>query len=148
MNEHEHLEQELASFRPPDPSPELKFRIAAEIPQIIEREARYRPKRFVSALAIAGGVLAVVIAMVWRSGETVPLSNTQPEFFEPSLATAMDQELPTVWSYRGVLDESPDRLHELLDKHANRGVQTEMSSAPDRIFARLDRASETLTGEL
>ena len=147
MNEHEQLEQELAWFRPAPPSPELREHVAAKLSVVIQPVVTRRRNRFVFALSVAGGVLAVLIGVFWRSIESMPLP-TRPELSEPSLATAMDEELPSVWAYRAVLGESPEALHELLDKHVDRSTKSESSSIPDAIFARFERESEILTGEL
>ncbi len=123
-HEHDRLEKELAALRPVEPSAELAERIggriAAGAPAPIAT-ARINGTRSVPTtywLALAGAVVAAGVAVavvLWRgddSGVEFPVDLPQP-----TLASALDETLPSLWAYREAL-ASPEKLDSLLDKHA------------------------------
>jgi hypothetical protein len=123
-HEHDRLEDELAALRPVEPSAELTERIgqrlAATATAIAVTKAdgtRRVPGTIWLAVvgAIAAGVLIAVA--LWRGGENSPEADTPTELAQPTLAAALDDSLPSVWSYRSALTSS-DALDQLLDKHA------------------------------
>jgi hypothetical protein len=156
MNEHDELERELASLRPRPPSPGLKQRIAAQVP-VAERpwegEAPAEPRRWRGPLwlaAICGPLAAVFVFYLLRGPDLPPVRLTpeQPAVYQqPAIATAFDESLPSLGSYRRALLHSPESLSELLDKHARHSLETTPERARAMVFARSPSELENLLGE-
>lgn len=111
------LEAELAAFRPQQPSPALAARIAERL----QSPAPSRQRGWLRIALAAGAIAASIAAALWlrRDGDRT----IQPEFAsnlsQPAPASAFDDSLPSVWSYRSALT-SPSALEPLLDKHSSR----------------------------
>lgn len=155
MNEQDPLEEELAAFRPLEPTRELKDRVFQRLAYSVLRQ-RARPwNRLVTsfsnanAIAIAGGLAAVLVGVVlWRGDHSVTTPTALDLAVQPSLSAAFDDSLPSLWTYRAALADSRDGLDALLDKHANRTSQITAEQSRDNVFVRFDRGTNTLTGEL
>lgn len=121
------LEIELAAFRPQQPSPKLFDRIAAELdvaraaagPQAAD--ASRSPVRWIrwslAAAAIAAGIGGAL--WLWPDGDRAVQPELASNLTQPAPASAFDDSLPSVWTYRSVLT-SPSDLEPLLDQHARR----------------------------
>jgi hypothetical protein len=121
-HEHDRLEQELAALRPAEPSAELAARIGARLAAEAATVTKSNGTRSVPAtfwLAPAGAIAAVVLAGVvwWSMRRELPPVEMPTDLPQPTLATALDETLPTVWAFRPAV-ESPESLDRLLDKHA------------------------------
>lgn len=148
MTEHDTLEAELAALRPREPSAELRQRIATLLasPSSVRR-ARQRVSVLWSG-ALAGGLAAACFAalVLWRGEEREIEAETPAARFEPVAATAFDEALPSIWSYRSALTRSPEGLDDLLDKHGARTLRPERARA--FVFARFDSELNARFGEL
>jgi len=157
MNEHNDFERELVSLRPALPSPGLKQRIAAKLR---EGEAAIEPlsARGTSGphsrgplwlAAICGPLAAVFVFYLLRGPDqpSVPLVPEPPAAMQPAIATAFDDSLPSLGSYRRALLTSPESLSALLDKHAHNPSQSTPERARAMVFARSPSELENLLGE-
>lgn len=132
MNEpFDQLEAELTALQPLNPTQNLRQRIASELETEIAAPSplssplsRWSPPL---ALLVAACLL---IALVLRPTSNVnpPISFPIPS--QPSLSTAFDEALPSVWSYRRALLDSPLAAENLLDKHAALAPRQRSSSSP------------------
>ena len=121
--EHDPLEQELAALRPAEPSAELAERIEARLAADgATRLTKAGGTRSVLSTywLVSGGVLAAMLlaGLVWWSNQKGTSTVDIP--FDPAQATladALDDALPSVWSFRPALS-SPAALESLLDEHA------------------------------
>ena len=143
-HEHDRLERELAALRPVEPRAELADRIGKQLAAdeaasgkpspgrrptlrvgaratLSQRERVFRSVPtsvwFAVGGAIAAGVL--VAAAIWRGGDRMPPAGMPLDLPQPTLATALDETLPTVWTFRPALDSSRS-LDQLLDQHSPR----------------------------
>jgi hypothetical protein len=136
------LERELASMRPRPPSQDLQRRLAAEL----SIEPRRRPNsRVTIALALAGSVvLAVLLVAVLgrRQSEHIERPSSEPAM---PVAAALDEALPSVWTYRRAVADPAYDLDELLDRH--RG-QNASDSTPSRSLSVSALRQPSWTGEL
>jgi hypothetical protein len=147
MNEYDPLEAELAALRPHEPSLALKQRIAEHLDVVpaIESAPRRRTVRWIGAVGgglIAAGLVAVVF---WRRGDET-IEPPAPDVSAPAAAAAFDDSLPSFWSYRTALAESPQAVDALLDRHAAGNTESKPGRARVYFFARYD--SDPLAGEL
>jgi hypothetical protein len=118
MNELDEFEKELAAMRPPEPSWQLRERIAA---RLVESAAPSgMPGRNTRRLrwAMLGGALAASVAAgaLWLASKeqgaqpTVALNETR-------WVLIFDESLPSVWSFRSAARAS-ESIDDLLDRHA------------------------------
>lgn len=166
MNEHfeNELQRELASLRPVPPSSALKDRIAKQLQEggrFREGEAPTEPPSVREAsgppsrgplwlAAICGPLAAVFVFYLLRGPELPPAPHTpdQPAAYQqPAIATAFDDSLPSLGSYRRALLSSPESLSALLDKHAHKSLQSTPERARAMVFARSPSELENLLGE-
>jgi hypothetical protein len=160
MNEHDELERELAALRPVPPSSELKTRIARTLG---EGEAQWEGTASAEPLIAGGprsrgplwlaaicGPLAAIFTFYLLRGPVdppVPLDTELPATAEPAIATAFDDSLPSLGTYRRALLASPESLGDLLDKHAHRPSETTPERARAIVLARSPSELETMLGE-
>jgi hypothetical protein len=149
MTDYDPLEAELATFRPCEPSPQLKQRLAAALnPDLPPRSGLRR--RLGWAGAVAAGLAAAAAAMFLIGREDGPA--IEPELpaavLAPRLAAAFDQDLPSFWTYRAALAQSPESLESLLDQHALRTPEPKPERARVYVFARFDPELDDPWGEL
>ncbi len=157
MNEHKDLERELASLRPVRPSPGLKQRIAVELKEdeapaepLSAREASRPRSRGPLWLAAMCGPLAAIFTFFLLRGPAQPPAPLDPDpstATQPAIATAFDDSLPSLGTYRRALLASPEALRDLLDKHAHRSLETTPERARAIVLARSRSELETLLGE-
>jgi hypothetical protein len=149
MSEFESLERELAEMRPRLPSAELKGRIADRLSSSAPRlDAVVTSRRVRMRLAIGGAFVAAGLAAIvfwWGRGIESQPENTMRQLL---LATSFDSEVPSVWSYRTALFQSPDTLDALLDRHSVVARRSRPEDANVQAFARLDSNINDLLGEL
>ena len=132
------LEAELASFRPPPVSRELRERIEAEL--------AVRPRRTWamagSVAALAAAACVIVGVAIWTQPTTIQvnLPPLDPARIEPAMATST--RVPTVMDYRRALAESQDAVDALLARRAG-GSRDE--TQPDKLFTAFDRSAMNLT---
>jgi hypothetical protein len=150
MTEKDRLEEELAAFRPHEPSAELKQRIAEDLNPAPRLRQLPHANHIGRYGALAGGLLAAIVGFVLWSGDHQTRERLVPATaIQPSLAAAFDESQPSVWTYRSALTQSPEVLDALLDKHANRPSQSNKAEhTRGDAFARFDSSSKALTGEL
>lgn len=151
MTERDPLEEELLAFLPREPSAELKQRIGDQLDSMPVAEPSRQVRRFRWVGALAGGVLALVLALVlWRASEPKTEMEKPSVLVQPLVDAPFDDALPSVWAYRSAFNQSPEALDDLLDKHAIRIPERETKSerAPDYVFVRFDTKLDALTGEL
>jgi hypothetical protein len=159
MNEHfeNELQRELVSLRPVPPSSALKNRIAKQLQEggrFLEGEAPAEPRRSRGPLwlaAVCGPLAAVFVFYLLRGPDLPPAPHTpdQPAAYQQSaIATAFDDSLPSLGSYRRALLSSPESLSALLDKHAHNPSQSTPQRAGAMVFARSPSELENLLGEL
>jgi len=126
------LEDELATFRPADPSPEFRRDVADRLKA---DEASLRRRRAVVAI---GGIAAAALAaaLVARISAPRPAPDPGPPPFVAVGPTSPDATLkddsPSVLVYGRALADSPEVLQALLDRHASRGAA--FGSPPLRAF--------------
>ena len=154
MNEQfDPLEAELRALAPREPSAELKERIANRLaPLVAIRSARlWITKRITVRLALAGGMIAagLTIAILLRQGSD-RIADAEPLDlpYRPPVATAFDDALPTVWTYRRALGRSPQELDALLDRHATLNPPTSPELARIHAFTHFDNQPQPFPGEL
>ncbi len=131
-DEHDRLERELAALRPVEPSAELAERIGKRLgAQLDETPSPGRGSatqgetglrgltaaKWLVLSAIAAGVL--VAAAIWLGGDRTQEAEMPLDLPQPTLTTALDETLPSVWTFRPAL-ESSGSLEPLLDKHTSR----------------------------
>ena len=139
MNDHfDPLEQELTALKPAEPSAMLTERIGKGLAGE-EYVAKPSPGRYPATLSqgerdfhrgpmtyywlAPAGVLAalLLVGLIWWSGrEEKPTAEIPIDPVQPTLATALDNSLPSVWTFRPAL-ASPAELDSLLDEHAAAG---------------------------
>jgi hypothetical protein len=101
------------------------------------------------SIAIAGGLAAALVSVVlWRGSHSAPAPIAADPSVQPSLSTAFDDSLPSLWTYRGAVTDPRGDLDALLDKHANRISESTAAETRANVFVRFDRGTNTLTGEL
>lgn len=125
-HKHDPLERELAALEPAEPSAELAKRIGARLaaeattsPVTKTDGTRSVPTAYWLALAGAMAAGLLVAVALWRGSDVTQQAELPLDLPHPTLATALDETLPTVWTFRPAL-ESSDSLNQLLDKHAPR----------------------------
>ncbi len=152
MNEaHDPLETELQALRPHEPSLELRQRIADRLASLVPLRSRRLRRSVIWGSALAAGVAAaclLVVAILLRREREVAIEPETPESPRPLLANAFDDALPTLWTYRRALAQSPEELDALLDRHAVLGPEPNSPLAPVRAFTRFDAELHALPGEL
>ena len=124
-HEHDRLEAELMALRPLEPSEKLAERIGARLKLEAVTPASkvagtwgLRKTLFVAPLGVLAA--AVLACLIWWSVQDNTQEAAMPlDLPQPTLASALDNSLPSVWTYRPALD-SPGTLETLLDKHAPR----------------------------
>ena len=167
------FEAELRSLQAQPPSPALKQRIADSLSR--RPHAASPPTPLSAHDRAAGGEgasrsrrLAVTITLlVIATAACIALATLLPRMENPEqiveqpstasalnqpLAAAFDDDLPSLWSYREALRESPAAAEALLDQHsAQRAVQPS-EEKPERarvyLFARFPSELDPLPGEL
>jgi hypothetical protein len=146
------LEAELAALAPQPASPELKARIE----DALADEPRRRPPPAKRSLARPGPVLALaaglaagllVALLVQRGSRDLPAA-LPDEMPRPTLASAFDESLPSVWTYRRAVVGSPRELDELLDKHARSPDQTSDQRFQVSAFPMISTDLEHFLGDL
>lgn len=140
--ERDPLEAELRALKPREPSPQFRERIARDLAEVTPPRSH-----IVWIVTLVGAVAASLLAAVllWRNGGEAITDNLPPESPQPLVATAFDDTLPSVWSYRSAVNRSPDELDNLLDKH------TTLTSSPHtriQAWTRFDNDLSSLPGEL
>ena len=148
------LERELASLRPVPPSSELKVKISRTLREI-EAPAETQSARGPRSrgplwfAAICGPLAAIFTLALLRGPERppAPLPDEPAAYQQPALATAFDDSLPSLGSYRRLLLSSPESLGTLLDKHAQNHSQSTPQRAGAMVFARSPSELENLLGE-
>jgi hypothetical protein len=150
MNEHDPLEAELAALRPHEPSPELKQRLAERLDRATTSRPAERRKNIRWIGALAGGLIAagVVAMIIWRRGDETIVPPAPDVSVEATTAAAFDDSLPSFWSYRAALAESPEAVDALLDRHAAGNTELKPGRARVYFFARYDSDLNPLAGEL
>lgn len=156
MNEHKdrdaELVAELAGLRPVPPSAGLRQRIADSLPDVAPHADLASPRRSRGPLWLAAlcGPIAAVLTFFLVAGPQKPARfGEQPEFrTEAATAAAFDDHLPSVWSYRRSINQSPAELDALLDKHAHDSLTQKPQRAGAFVFARSDSQLEDFLGEL
>src|SRR4051794_40163286 len=125
MNEHiDPLEAELAALQPREPSPELKSRIAERLagdgpvipPTSRKPIARWLAIQAMYAVALAASL--VVAALLWRGQRTTIVELPRDRDAQPTapISIALDNSLPSVWTYERALARSADDLDAALNK--------------------------------
>jgi|GEM_PF-3043009 hypothetical protein len=157
MNEHDQLGAELAALRPLPPSHELKQRIAAELTepamhsQPLAPASRRHSHGPLWLAALCGPIAACLIYFLLR-GSPVERPPTDPSDLrtQATISAAFDDNLPSLWSYRGAADQSFDQLDALLDKHATHFPEPKPQRAGAFVsaFGLSDSQLEDLLGEL
>jgi hypothetical protein len=149
MNEFDPLEAELQALRPREPSPDLKRRLSERLDVARQPHVtRRRKSRWIGA--VAGGLIAAGVAalIVWRKGNEV-VGPPMPDIrIEAATAAAFDDSLPSFWSYRKALADSPAAVDALLDRHAAGNTELKPGRARVYFFARYDSDLNPLAGEL
>ena len=123
MNEaYDPLERELAALRPAEPSANLADRMEARLSAEPITATKAQGTRFAPAAvwiaigsALAAGLLIAV--SIWRGNERTNEAERSLELPQPTLATALDDSLPSVWTYRSAVNATAS-LDDLLDEHA------------------------------
>ena len=123
-HEHDSLEAELTALRPVEPSEELAARIAARLaaeattPDVTKADGT-RSVPTTVWLVLSGAVAAALLVAVaiWRGVDRTQEAEMPLDLPQPTLASALDNSLPSVWTFRRALDSS-DSLETLLDKHS------------------------------
>ena len=146
MNEHKDLEAELATLRPLLPSAGMRQRIAESLAEPVAPR-RSRGPLWLAALC---GPIAAVLTFFLLAGPQEPARvGEQLEFrTQAATAAAFDEQLPSVWSYRQSINQSPAELDALLDKHAHDSLTPKSQRAGAFVFTRSDSEFENLLGEL
>lgn len=168
------FEAELRSLQPQPPTPALKQQIAnslsrgpqaAGIPAPLSPRGRgaggqgatrsRRPIVAIGLLTIAtAACIAIVILLPPKQNpehivEQPPAANAP---IQPLVAAAFDDKLPTLWSYRQALRQSPAAAEALLDQHAAQSIVQPSEENPERarvyLFARFPSELHPLPGEL
>ena len=154
MNEHiDPLEVELAAMQPREPSSELKSRIAERLAAdnpAISPTSRKPIARWLAIQAMYAAALAtslVVAALLWRGQRTtiVELPRDRDEQPTAPLASALNDSLPSVWTYERALARSADDLDAALTKHASAG---RLQSRPASQFLIRSQTGTLSEGEL
>ena len=149
MNEHESLEAELAAFRPVEISPELRQRIAASLhsePASV-RTASVWNQVWLPGASVALLAACVAVLMTWRSepprGQTAHV-NDAPVV----IGTALDDSLPSLWSYRSALRENGRSLEELFEKFSQQSETTPPERARVTVFTRFETLLDDHPGDM
>jgi hypothetical protein len=130
MNEYDPLELELSALRPRDISAETKQCIAESLSASPSPDRRpIRNAAWLRGALIIGTLAASLAAIVlWRGGARPSRPDASMENIELSRAAAFDRSLPSAWSYRQALIESPEALDGLLDAQSIRSLQADQSA--------------------
>lgn len=146
-DERDPLEVELTSLRPREPSPELERRIRQHLQPTGLRPLRRRWSiAALAGLGVAAGLLVAVL--MWPSAERGRRSQRSPNPVPvPPAPVAAGDELPTVYAYRRALDQSPEALEALLDRHAELSMGGQ-GRPPVRAFTFADSKTLESVGEL
>jgi hypothetical protein len=146
------LESELAALVPLRPSPELRARIAEQLsdrPSVRPPGAKRTAIRKTWAFVLAAGIAAcILVAILVQHGQRVSPVVPPDEILHPPLASAFDESLPTVWTYRRAVFASPQQLDELLDKHASRNTEPPGQRLQVSAFPMSSTDLESLLGDL
>lgn len=157
MNEHtDPFERELAALRPAEPSPQLAERIAQRLtteaaePAVHRSSSAAPPLRARRWLAVAVAVAAVAaggVAVLWPRGEQNAPAEVKLQPVEPLVATAFDDTLPSLASYRRALARSPEEFDRLLSRHR---AQAESTHSSDQVrgFERFESQLHPILGGL
>ena len=97
------LEEELRTFRPAEPAPELRERVSREISRPSSRRVRFWPW-----MAAASGIVATL----------APLSGLLHERSPPSREPVATLHETSMWAYRVAARESEADLLRLLDRQS------------------------------
>jgi hypothetical protein len=132
MNEYDPLELELSALRPRGISAETKQCIAESLSASPPPDRRpIRNAAWLRGVLIVGALAASLAAVVlWRGAALPGRTDNSVDDFELSLAAAFDRSLPSAWSYRQALIESPEALDGLLDAQSIRSFQADQSARP------------------
>jgi len=154
MNEHfDPLEAELAALQPREPSPELKSRVAERLAAddpAIALATRKPIVRWLAIQAIYAAALAtslIAAALLWRGQRPTVVERPDDKGVQPTapIAIALDDALPSVWSYERALARSADDLDAALEKHASAGRR---QSRPASQFLIRSQTGTLIEGEL
>jgi hypothetical protein len=158
MNEHEDaLVAELKALRPREPAAELKQRIAAELDALptvakrTEREWSSITMRAGARVALATGLIAAAIAIAFilpRQPNTPVEDDFTTADLRPSVASAFDDALPSLWQFHSALSRSESEVNALLDRHTNMAREADTQQTPIRGFGRFDTTFNNFPGEL
>jgi len=152
MNEHNEFEAELAALRPIAPSAELKQRIAQRLEEPVIPASGRRSRGPLWLAAICGPIAAVLAFFLLSGGKdkTDPVAEPSDGATQSITATAFDNDLPSLWSYRRAVGQPFAELDTLLDKHAQHSTEPkpQRAGALVSVFARSDSQLEDLLGEL
>jgi hypothetical protein len=146
------LEAELGALMPQPTSPELKARIARVMQDSQSDRLHLGPRtdvRRIWSLAFATALAACLVIALFaqRRGRVSP---QQPfdEVFRPTLSSAFDESLPTVWTYHRAALASPNQLDELLDKHASESSEPPNHRLHVNAFPMTSNDLESLLGDI
>lgn len=142
------FEAELQTFRPAEPSPALKPRIAGAL---ADSRTRKKKQRLVNFALVGGLAAASLAALFFGRGDGNGPRNTlgPPRVGSPTVPRDRPEDaLPTLRAYQQALARSPEALESLLDRHAARGRQLATQLVRLRAFHPLDPEGQALTGEL
>lgn len=151
MTEPDPLEEELAAFRPVEPTSELKTRIAERLACSVPMPRTRSWTRLVrnTSIAVAAGLAASLVGVIfWHGNQSATNPAAIDQAVQPSLSAAFDDSQPTLWTYRPALTGSDEGLDKLLDMHGHRTSETIREPTRDNVFVRFDRGTNTFTGEL
>jgi hypothetical protein len=156
MNEfHDPLEAELAAFQPHEPSPALKRRIAEELNassppgKTLAPQPRARRQIVLQLSLITALIAACLLLAVWLPKAPGPIPFEPPHSASQSLVTiALDDSLPSVWTYHSALARRPETVDALLDQHTALTDEPKPQRAGVFVFTPSDPELDELLGEL
>jgi hypothetical protein len=149
MNEYDPLELELSGLRPRGMSVEARQRIAERLsPAPLRKRSTIWSSAWLRGAVAVGAIAAsVAVVVVWQGDARPSRPDMDAEELDLRRAAAFDRSLPSVWSYRQALMQSPQALEGLLDAHSIRSLQLNQS-APPVVIAQFAFQSNPSSGEL
>jgi len=151
MNDHDYdeLELELASFRPLDPSRELRQRIAESLTAADRSRWNRRSEMLLRAAVVTGGLLAASVVIMLghpNVGDRQPVINKP--VFDAVLLSTLDERSPSLWVYRQASLRSPAALDELFDKHSRGQHDSSAVKVHGFLFTPINNELNSFSGEL
>ena len=149
MTEYDSLELELSSLRPRGMSAAAIERIAERLDAspLNDRPPIWSSAWLRGAMVIGAIAASVAVVVLWRGDARPNAPDMSVEEHNPVLAAAGDRSIPSVWSYRQALMQSPQAWDGLLDAHSMRSLQLDQS-APPVVIARFAFQTSPSSGEL